>query len=104
MPELLTFHEIVSNPRTSWFPLWWWLSDVAKVTWDTWPMVGDAIIDDELGLMMIVEKLPWANTLDVTHGIEGALADLAPGLPDITIDSAIFRPATFIEQSIGNRG
>ncbi len=78
------------------------LRDVANVTWDTWPMVGDAVINDEVGLMMIVEKLPWANTLDVTRGIEEALTTLRPGLPGIEIDSTIFRPATFIQQSIDN--
>src|SRR5204863_55743 len=44
------------------------LGDVGSVVWDTWPMVGDSVINDERGLMMIVEKLPWANTLDVTRG------------------------------------
>ncbi|MGH8927880.1 MAG: efflux RND transporter permease subunit, partial [Acidimicrobiia bacterium] len=43
-----------------------------------------------------------ANTLDVTRGVEAALAELAPGLPGIAIDSTIFRPATFIEQAISN--
>jgi CzcA family heavy metal efflux pump len=78
------------------------LGDVAKVTWDTWALFGDAVINDDVGLMMIVEKLPWANTLDVTRGVEEALASLKPGLPDIEIDSTIFRPATFIETSIAN--
>ncbi len=78
------------------------LADVADVKWDTWPLVGDAVINDGEGLMMIVEKLPWANTLEVTEGIEAALAELKPGLPDIEIDSTIFRPATFIEVSIDN--
>ncbi|NDZ11781.1 acriflavin resistance protein [Variovorax sp. WS11] len=78
------------------------LGDVGKVVWDTWPMVGDAVINDERGLMMIVEKLPWANTLEVTRGIEDALAALKPGLPGIEIDSTIFRPATFIELSMSN--
>jgi len=78
------------------------LGDVAKVTWDTWPMFGDAVINDEVGLMMIVEKLPWANTLDVTRGVEETLAKLLPGLPGIEIDSTIFRPATFIDLSIDN--
>src|SRR5262249_61385405 len=76
--------------------------DVARVKWDTWPLVGDAVINDGTGLMMIVEKLPWANTLEVTRGVEEALASLKPGLPGIEIDSTIFRPATFIEASIGN--
>jgi CzcA family heavy metal efflux pump len=78
------------------------LRDVGNVVWDTWPMVGDAVINDERGLMMIVEKLPWANTLDVTRGIEKALDALRPGLPGVEIDSTIFRPATFIEMSLHN--
>jgi len=51
---------------------------------------------------MIVEKLPWANTLDVTRRVEAALDTLRPGLPGIEIDAKIFRPATFIELSMHN--
>ena len=65
-------------------------------------MIGDAVINDGPGLMMIVEKLPWANTLEVTRGVEKALDALRPGLPGIEIDTTIFRPATFIELSIDN--
>ena len=78
------------------------LSDVATVAWGTRPLIGDAVINDETGLMLIVEKLPWANTLDVTRGIEAALAALGPGLTGIEIDARIFRPATFIETSMHN--
>jgi CzcA family heavy metal efflux pump len=78
------------------------LRDVANITWDTWPLLGDAVINDGVGLMMIVEKLPWANTLEVTKGVEKVLEDLKPGLPGIEIDSTIFRPATFISLSIDN--
>src|SRR5436309_15629196 len=78
------------------------LGDIGKVTWDTWPLVGDAVINDGPGLMMVVEKLPCANTLDVTRGVEKVLADLRPGLPGVDIDSTIFRPATFIEMSVHN--
>jgi len=38
------------------------LGKVAEVKWDTWPMIGDAVVNGGPGLMMIVEKLPWANT------------------------------------------
>jgi CzcA family heavy metal efflux pump len=38
----------------------------------------------------------------VTKAVEEAIASLKPGLPDIDIDTAIFRPATFIETSIDN--
>ena len=78
------------------------LSDVADVRWGTWALFGDAVIDDGPGLMMIVEKLPWANTLEVTRGIEKVVEELKVGLPDIKIDTTIFRPATFIELSIDN--
>jgi CzcA family heavy metal efflux pump len=78
------------------------VGDVADLVRDHQPLIGDAVINDGEGLMLIVEKLPWANTVDVTEGVEVALAELEPGLPGIEIDSAIFRPATFIEQSIDN--
>ncbi len=79
------------------------MGDVAKVVWDTWPMIGDAVINDGPGLMMIVEKLPWANTLDVTRGVEAALESLKPGLARRSRSTpTIFRPATFIELSVDN--
>lgn len=78
------------------------LSDVAGVGWGTWPLLGDAVINDGPGLMMIVEKLPWANTLEVTRGVERVLEQLKGGLPGIEIDHTIFRPATFINLSIEN--
>src|SRR5437762_1503389 len=78
------------------------LKDVARVVVDHQPMVGDAIINDGPGLLLIVEKFPWANTLQVTRGVEAALDTLRPGLPDVEIDSTIFRPATFIEMSLHN--
>ena len=78
------------------------LGDVAKIVWEQPLLIGDAVINDGPGLMLIVEKLLWANTLDVTRAVEAALAEMRPGLPGIEIDSQIFRPATFIELSITN--
>lgn len=78
------------------------LADVAIVDWGTWPLVGDAVINDGEGLMLVVQKLPWANTLDVTRGVEAAVDEMRPGLPGYEIDTTIFRPATFIENAIGN--
>ena len=80
------------------------LSDIASVVEGHQPMVGDGIVNDEVGLLLIVEKFPWANTLDVTIGVEEALDTLRPGLPNMEIDAEIFRPATFIEISIENLG
>lgn len=78
------------------------LGDVANVVEDHQPLIGDAVINQGEGLMLIVEKLPWGNTLEVTRGVEAALAQMEPGLSGITVDTEIFRPATFIEESLSN--
>jgi CzcA family heavy metal efflux pump len=78
------------------------LSEVARVVEGNQPLAGDAVINDGPGLMLIVEKLPWANTLDVTRGVEQALRELQPGLQGIDMDPTIFRPASFIETALHN--
>ena len=78
------------------------LGDVATVKEGHAAPIGDAIINDKPGILLIVEKQQGGNTLDVTRGIEMALAELKPGLTGIAVDNTIFRPATFIEKSLGN--
>lgn len=78
------------------------LGDVGTVAHDTWPMIGDAVVNGGEGLLLIVEKFPWANTVEVTDGVEDAMAQMAPGLPEVRYDTTIFRPATFVEISIEN--
>ena len=78
------------------------LGEVAQVVEGTWPLAGDAVINDGEGLMLIVEKLPWANTVAVTAGVDEALAQLRPGLDGVVIDATLFRPATFIHLAIAN--
>ncbi len=78
------------------------IGDVARVLYDHPPLIGDAVVNAGAGLMLVVEKFPGANTLDVTRGIDQALAALAPGLPGIQIDSHIFRQSTFIHTAISN--
>ncbi|MCX7410501.1 MAG: efflux RND transporter permease subunit [Planctomycetales bacterium] len=78
------------------------LRDVTEIV-EAFPApIGDAVINDEPGLLLIVEKYPWGNTLEVTHKVEAALEALRPGLKGLDIDPTIFRPATFIERSLGN--
>ncbi|MET8834906.1 efflux RND transporter permease subunit [Micromonospora sp. NPDC004540] len=84
-----------------------YLKDVAYITDDIMPpslLTGDAVINDGPGLMLIVEKLPWGNTLEVTRGVEAALTEMAPGMQGLDVDTEIFRPATFIETSVENLG
>ena len=80
------------------------IGDVARVVYGAPPLIGDAVVNAGPGLMLVVEKFPGANTLDVTNGIDRALAALAPGLHGVTIDSHIFRQSTFIHTAISNLG
>ncbi|MDQ3880928.1 MAG: efflux RND transporter permease subunit, partial [Chloroflexota bacterium] len=78
------------------------LGDVAQVIEDHQPLIGDAVVNDGAGLLLVVEKFPNANTVDVTTGVDEALAALAPGLSGIEVDSTVFRPAAFIDLAIDN--
>ena len=76
------------------------IADVAQVVTGSPPLAGDAIINGGVGLMLVVEKLPWGNTLAVTKGVENAIDEMRPGLPNLDIDTTIFRPAGFVELAI----
>lgn len=78
------------------------LGDVATVVEGHPPLIGDALLADGPGLLLVIEKLPGANTLDVTRGVETALAELRPGLPGVELDASVFRAASFIENAYDN--
>jgi CzcA family heavy metal efflux pump len=78
------------------------LGDVANVTWGYPPLIGDAVINGGPGLMLVVEKFPGANTIDVTNGIDKALSATAPSMPGVQVNNQVFRQASFIEIAIHN--
>src|SRR5215469_4933866 len=78
------------------------LGDVADVGIQHQPLIGDAIIDGHRGLLLVVEKLPWANSLQMTAGVEQAIKELQPGLPGITFDTHVFQQADFVKLAIAN--
>ena len=79
------------------------LGDVAKVVEDHQPLIGDALVREGNGdLLLVVEKLPNANTLEVTRGLEAKIDAMRPGLGEVEFDTTIYRPASFIEAAIGN--
>jgi CzcA family heavy metal efflux pump len=78
------------------------LGDVATVAQRYPPLIGDAIVDGQPGLLLVVEKLPWANSLQMTAGVEQALRDLQPGLPGIRFDTKVFQQADFVKLAIAN--
>ena len=76
------------------------LSDVANVVEDHQPLIGDAIVNGQPGLMLVVEKLPSANTQKVTRGVEDAINALRPGFGTMRLDTSVFRPATFMHRAV----
>ena len=75
------------------------LGDVTTVVEDSQLLIGDAILKDGPGLMLVVEKFPGANTVEVTRGVEKALGELQQGMKGIEVDTSIYRPASFIERA-----
>lgn len=78
------------------------LGDVAKIVTDHQPLIGDAIVNNGAGLLLVVEKFPGASAVEVTQVVEEAFQALAPGLKGITVDTTVFRPANYIELALGN--
>jgi CzcA family heavy metal efflux pump len=63
---------------------------------------GDAVVNGEPGVEIIVSKQPWVDTLDVTKRVEKAVDQVRKSLPPDVQVFYIFRQADFIERSIGN--
>ena len=78
------------------------LGEVSDVVEDHQPLIGDALVGESPSLVLIVEKFPWANVVDVTTGVDHALEGLRPGLGGMEINASLFRPATFIEVAVAN--
>jgi CzcA family heavy metal efflux pump len=78
------------------------MADLGVVKQDSMQAWGEGVINDGDGLMLIVQKYRGANTKEVTDDVEETMREMAPGLPGIEYDTTIFRPATFIEESINN--
>jgi Cu/Ag efflux pump CusA len=78
------------------------LGDVSNVIVDHQPLIGAAVANGAPSLLLVIEKFPGANTLQVTRDIDAAMASMAPGLKGITVDTTEYRPATFIDTAIRN--
>jgi Cu/Ag efflux pump CusA len=80
------------------------LGDVTSVVEDHQPLVGDAVVGDAPGLLLVVDELPGADTLQVTRGLQAALDAMRPGLGGVTVDTTVFQPDTFIDTSLRDVG
>jgi CzcA family heavy metal efflux pump len=89
------FHLLMTGKAMS-------LGEVAEVSFGHPPLIGDAVVKNGNGLILVVEKFPSSNTLEVTRAVDQALAELSRGLPGVEIDTSIFRLASYVESSISN--
>jgi Cu/Ag efflux pump CusA len=78
------------------------LGDVGSVVQGHQPLIGDAVVDGKPGMLLVVQRFPGAKVRDVTRNVEQAIDDMKPGLDGITFDTNVYRPATYVEQSIDN--
>jgi multidrug efflux pump subunit AcrB len=79
------------------------LGDVAKVVEaHQEPLIGDAVVHGGPGLLLVIDKTPGANTLDVTRRVDHALDELQAGMPGVAVDRQVLRPASFIDKALDN--
>ncbi len=78
------------------------LTDVSTVTIDHQPLIGDAVVNGGEGLLLVVEKFPGADTVDVTEAVQDALEELQPGLASLDMDTTSFEPANYVREALDN--
>lgn len=78
------------------------IGDVAEVVEAAAPDVGEALIMGKPGVLISLSSQYGANTLDATHAVEAALAELKPALDaqGVTMEAGLHRPANFIATAL----
>jgi CzcA family heavy metal efflux pump len=82
------------------------IGDIAEVVDGAGPLDGDALIMGKPGVMMAISSQYGANTLDATHSVEKALADMAPAFKaqGVVVNAGLHRPANFIGTALKGIG
>jgi CzcA family heavy metal efflux pump len=79
------------------------LGQVADVELGPADKPGDATINGKPGVLMLVHKQPYFNTLDVSENVQGAIDELEAALPEgVELHRTLFQQSAFIERAIGN--
>lgn len=79
------------------------VGDVADVLDAAAPDTGSALIMGKPGVLVNLSSQYGANTLDATHAVEAALAELKPALDaqGVKVEGDLHRPANFIAAALG---
>ena len=79
------------------------IGDVADVDDAPGPLNGDALIMGKPGVLISLSSQYGANTLEATHAVEAALAEMAPALKaqGVSVNAGLHRPANFISSALG---
>ncbi len=79
------------------------LGEVSNIVKGHQPLIGDALTTGgRSGLLLEIQKLPSASVVGVTKGVERALSDLRPALPAVTVDTSLFKPASYVSSGLHN--
>src|SRR5712692_6965804 len=80
------------------------LGDVAHVADAPAPIIGAASIRGKPGVLLIIDGAYGSNTLEITQGIDKALANLRPSLEaqGISVHPGMLRAADFIDVALHN--
>ena len=77
------------------------LSDIAEVKIAAALKRGDSSYNGKPSVVMVIQKQPGTDTIQITQNIEKAIADLKKSLPSgIGISTDVFKQSNFIEASI----
>ena len=78
------------------------IGDVAEVVDGAGPLNGEALIMGKPGVLLSMSSQYGANTLQATHAVEAALAELEPALRarGVTVNKDLHRPANFISSAL----
>ena len=78
------------------------IGDVAQVVTGHQPLIGDAEVHGTQGLVLVIQKLPGASVPQITREVRQALAQLAPGMPGVTVDTSLFQASTYTNTATDN--
>jgi CzcA family heavy metal efflux pump len=79
------------------------LSQIATVRIGPEFPIGDALLNGQPAVVLVIARQPEGNTLAVTRALDAALSEMSHHLPPgLKLQQGLFRQATFIEQAIKN--